>query len=90
MIRTLSVLTLCAALYGCGTKPVAPRFPDAPPELVKQCEQLLQVEAGKNSITDLLEVVVKNYTLYYKCSNRVDGWVEWHKEQTKVWKDIGK
>ena len=77
-------------LSGCMTLPVSQKFPDAPPELLKRCEQLLEVEQGKNAITDILKVVVENYTLYYKCSNRVDGWITWHGVQRSISEEVKK
>lgn len=78
-------------LAGCTTVvPVPQKFPEAPPELLKHCEQLLEVEAGKTAITDLLKTVVQNYTLYYQCSNKVDGWIIWHGEQKNISESVKK
>ncbi len=87
MIRLLPILLLT----GCTTVvPVPQKFPDAPPELLKQCEALLEVEAGKTANTDLLKTVVHNYTLYYQCSNKVDGWITWHGDQKNISESVKK
>jgi hypothetical protein len=73
-------------LSGCATTvvPVAQKFPNAAPELMKKCEDLKKVEGDKVSITDMLKVVVHNYSLYYECSTKIDGWQEWYLEQKKI------
>lgn len=73
-------------LSGCATTvvPVAQKFPNAASELMKKCEDLKKVEGDKVSITDMLKVVVHNYSLYYECSTKIDGWQEWYLEQKKI------
>lgn len=86
------VLIPILLLTGCSLfkqpVPVVPRFPDATPELMKKCEDLKTVEGDKVAITELLKTVVQNYTLYYECSNRVDGWKEWYEKQKKLHDEI--
>lgn len=82
------VLITAALLAGCSLIPTQRKFPNAPPELMKNCEQLLELESGKTAVTDLLKVVVHNYTLYYECSNRVDGWKQWHKDQKEIFEAV--
>lgn len=81
-------------LSGCMSKPVPVRmeFPSAPPTLLKKCEELMTVEAkpGGTAITELLKTVVQNYTLYYECSNKVDGWNEWYTNIKKIYDEVGK
>lgn len=78
-------LLIALLLAGCSTTvPVATKFPDATPELMKKCEDLKKIEGDKVAITDLLKVVVHNYTLYYECSTKVEGWQEWYTEQKKI------
>ena len=88
-MRTAALLGLLL-LGGCTTVPVARPFPDVPPTLQKQCEELRKVESGKNSITDVLKVVVENYTLYHECSIRVEGWNDWYTKQLQIWEKVDK
>ena len=84
-------LLIALLLAGCSTVvPVAPKFPNATPELMKKCEDLKKIEGDKVSITDMLKVVVYNYSLYYECSTKVDGWQEWYNEQKKIHDEISK
>lgn len=82
-------------LSGCGSLfkqpvPVAQKFPDAVPELMKKCEELMTIEGDKIPITELFKVIVQNYSLYYQCSNKVDGWQEWYLEQKKIYESTTK
>ena len=81
-------LLVALLLAGCSTTvPVTQKFPKATPELMKKCEDLKKIEGDKVSITDMLKVVVTNYTMYYECSTKVDGWQEWYNEQKKIYDD---
>lgn len=78
-------------LVGCSTTvPVQKKFPNATPELLKKCENLKKIEGDKVAITDMLKVIVHNYSLYYECSTKVDGWQEWYSEQKKIHEDSAK
>lgn len=78
-------------LAGCSTTvPVQKKFPNATPELMKKCESLKKIEGDKVAITDMLKVIVHNYSLYYECSTKVDGWQEWYTEQKKIHEDSAK
>jgi hypothetical protein len=78
-------------LVGCSTTvPVQKKFPNATPELLKKCESLKKIEGDKVAITDMLKVIVHNYSLYYECSTKVDGWQEWYSEQKKIHEDSAK
>jgi hypothetical protein len=85
------ILGLAILLGGCSiSTPVKRNFPDAVPALQEQCPGLSTVEnTGKEvAITDLLKTVVKNYSLYYECSNKVDGWNEWYDKQRKIFESV--
>ena len=85
----MKYLLLTLLLAGCTTVvPVKQKFPEAPAALREQCEQLKQVQGTNVSITDLLKVVVQNYTLYHECSTKVEGWQEWYTEQERIFKDV--
>jgi hypothetical protein len=85
----MKYLLITLLLAGCSTVvPVKQKFPEAPPALKEKCEQLKQVQGSNVSITDLLKVVVQNYTLYHECSTKVEGWQEWYTEQERIFKDV--
>lgn len=72
-------------LAGCTTVPVTAKFPGAVPELMKSCGELKRIENAENvPITDLIKVIVHNYTLYHQCSEKVESWQEWHRTQKEL------
>lgn len=87
-----TIVLLSVLLTGCATLfPMPAEFPDSPPELMKKCEDLKKVETNDPvSITDLLKVVVTNYSLYYQCANKVEGWQDWYNKQKKLFEEVSK
>ena len=76
-------------LAGCTTVvPVKQKFPNATPELMKKCENLKKIEGDKVAITEMLKVIVHNYSLYYECSTKVDGWQDLYNEQKKIFDNV--
>jgi len=82
----MKYLLIILLLAGCSTTvvPVKQKFPNATPELMKKCESLKKIEGDKVAITEMLKVIVHNYSLYYECSTKVDGWQDWYNEQKKT------
>lgn len=85
------ILLSVALLTGCSmfqqAVPVTAKFPDPVPDLMVKCENLMTVEGDKVAMTELLKTIVHNYTLYYQCSNKVEGWQEWYEKQKKIFED---
>jgi hypothetical protein len=80
---------LLILLVGCTTVvPVTPKFPSATPALTEKCENLKKVEGDRVAITDMLKTIVENYSLYYQCSAKVDGWNEWYQTQKKIYESV--
>jgi len=85
----MKYLLIILLLAGCSTVvPVKQKFPNATPELMKKCESLKKIEGDKVAITDMLKVIVQNYSLYYECSTKVDGWQDWYNEQKKIFDSV--
>ena len=77
---------LLVLLAGCTTVvPVTQKFPAAIPALTEKCEDLKKIEGDRVAITDMLKIIVENYSLYYQCSAKVDGWNEWYQQQRKLY-----
>jgi hypothetical protein len=55
---------------------------------MKKCESLKKIEGDKVAITEMLKVIVHNYSLYYECSTKVDGWQDWYNEQKKIFDSV--
>lgn len=89
----MKLLLLSSVLFisACSTVvPVKQKFPEAPISLTEKCENLMKIEGDKVSITDMLKVIVKNYSMYFECSTKVEGWNEWYMEQKKIFDSINK
>ena len=85
------ILASVLVLSGCSILvPVKQKFPDAVPALTEKCEELRKVEGNKVAITDMLKTIVENYSLYYQCSAKVDGWNEWYQQQKKIFDEVNK
>jgi hypothetical protein len=82
------ILSLAVMLSACTTVPVAPKFPEVPQVLKEKCENLKKIEGDKVAITEMLKVVIHNYSLYYECSTKVEGWQEWYNSQKKIYESI--
>lgn len=87
-MRILLVSFLLVLLTACSVVPVKRKFPDAPEVLLKTCEDLRTLEGNKVAITDLLKTIVDNYRIYYECSNKVDGWQDWYKDQKRIFDSV--
>lgn len=86
------VITLILALFvtSCSSfkqlVPVKPPpFPEAVKELTESCPDLKKIEGNTVAIIDLLKVVVENYTMYYQCSLKNEGWNDWYKTQRDIY-----
>lgn len=87
-MKYLSIL-LVALIAGCSTPvPVKPSWPEAPQVLKEKCESLKKVEGDRVAITEMLKVVIHNYTLYHECSTKVEGWQEWYNTQKKIYESV--
>jgi hypothetical protein len=82
-------LVITFLLMGCSTVvPVKTKFPEAPQVLKDKCESLRKIEGDRVAITEMLKVVIHNYTLYHECSTKVEGWQEWYETQKKIHENI--
>lgn len=83
------LIVLSLLLTGCSTVvPVTAKFPDAPAELLVDCEDLELIPADTKQLSVTSEAVVRNYGRYHKCRVKVDAWQEWHKEQKKIFESV--
>ena len=79
-----AILLLPIFLTGCFKSiPVKMSFPDAPAEMKVSCPSLKEVKDNAE-MSDILQVVAANYANYHECKNKVDAWIEWHKQQKQI------
>jgi len=84
IIASLLCLTACSAV------PATMKFPEAPEVLMEKCPPLKTIEGEKISIIDITKSVTSNYTTYYECSVKIDNWIEWYKDQKKIFDGVSK
>jgi hypothetical protein len=46
------------------------------------------IDDGKNSLRDMLKVVIQNYSLYYQCAEKTHGWQDWYGEQKRIFESV--
>jgi hypothetical protein len=86
----MKVLSLIPLLLLSGCLATAPKFPDVPEHLKAGCPELNEVANGTTELSKVLDVVVVNYSTYYECRVKIDAWLEWHKEQKKIFDEAVK
>jgi hypothetical protein len=89
----MKYIALIAALVltGCATPvPVTTKFPDAPEILSQRCPQLKTIPTETTVFSELTKTVTENYTTYYECAVKLDGWIEWYKVQKEIFDKAGK
>lgn len=82
-----AILSLAVLVSACSTIGKTPEFPPAPPELLQDCKDLIQVEKQQDNLKDVLQVVLANYSLYHECRAKQQGWIEWYNLQKKIHKE---
>ncbi len=73
-------------ITGCATvsAPVKHSLPEAPAMLVERCPELKQLPDNEEKLSELLKVVIHNYTLYHECGAKHELLVKWYNEQRQV------
>lgn len=81
------IIAVSVLLSGCLATPVPVKqeFPVAPAILLERCPDLMQIDDGKNSLREMLKVVIQNYALYYQCAEKTHGWQDWYNQQRKIY-----
>lgn len=80
-----NILILCLLLSGCATTaPVAQKFPDSSDYLQETCPKLDIIDKPEVTLSEFIKTVVKNYTKYHECADRVNAWQEWYKKQKDI------
>jgi len=91
MKNVLITIICCILLVGCATTvPVKQQFPVAPEILLEKCPQLLTVDDGKDTLRDILKIVIQNYSTYYQCASKTHGWQEWYQANKKIYEEANK
>jgi hypothetical protein len=85
-------LLLCcviALLVGCSTTvPISAKFPEAPDKLMATCPQLKTLNKDSTTLSEVAKTVTINYTTYYDCAVKLDGWIEWYNVQKIIFESV--
>ena len=88
-MRKLLVLIPFLFLIGCDDDiAVKPVWPDLPADLKIACPDLKQVDPNTAKLSQVIDVVVDNYSEYHECQVKVDAWLDWYQKQKKIYEDI--
>lgn len=82
------IVILSVALTACTTVPVKRSFPEVPRELLTTCADLKTVPEGTTKLSDVLTVVTDNYTIYQECAVQNDAWIEWYRDQKRIFESV--
>jgi len=83
-----ATIILALMLSACATSvPVTAKFPDVPDRLLVICPELQKLPE-ETKLSEVNKTVVENYTTYYECAVKVDGWIEWYNIQKHIWNEI--
>lgn len=80
MKKIISIGLIC--LSGC-TLPVKQEFPKVPNTFMEKPVQLESVP-DNSSFSNMLDVMLNNYSSYYVLSERLVAWQEWYKQQKDI------
>jgi hypothetical protein len=84
----MKYLLFVLILTGCSTTvPITAKFPDVPERLLVKCPQLEKLE-NEAKLSDIGKTVTNNYTTYYECAVKHDGFVEWYKIQKNIFESV--
>ncbi len=87
-MKRLLLLMPVVLLTGClVTTPVKRNFPEVPKELMEACPDLKKTDPTEK-LSEVLKVVVDNYSQYHECKIKVDTWAEWYKTQKDIFESV--
>jgi hypothetical protein len=82
IILSLLLLSACST-----TVPIKAKFPDVPERLMVKCPQLEKVSETP-TLSGVAKTVTNNYTTYYECAVKHDGFVEWYNTQKNIFNEV--
>lgn len=86
--KIIITLTVGLLLTGCSTfttsVPVTKPFPSIPEALLVECGPLNIIGKDEVKLSELMNIVNKNYTKYHECAIMLNAWQEWYKDQQKI------
>lgn len=88
LVILLAIIVFAPLFTGCTTVPVTSKFPDSPGQLVmSRCPDLQKLN-DDSKLSDISKTITINYTTYYECAIKVDGWIKWYTDQKVIFDSI--
>ena len=85
----MKYLLIILLLAGCSTTvPISAKFPEAPDKLMVTCPQLKTLNKDSTTLSEVAKTVTINYTTYYDCAVKMDGWIEWYNVQKIIFESV--
>jgi len=81
------VLVAVLLIAGCSSVPVTVKFPEVPNDMLETCPDLKLIPET-TKLSEVLPTVVDNYGQYYTCKDTVDSWIDWYKNQKKIFDSV--
>ena len=82
------IISLLLCLTACSTTvPVTAKFPEAPNMIQQQCPPLQKLKDDAK-LSEVANTITFNYSTYYECSVKVDGWIEWYQVQKQIFESV--
>jgi len=67
---------------------VQQKFPELPEPLTQTCKPLQTIEGKTTTLSNLMEVVAKNYSTRHECAAQLEAILEWYTEQKKIFEQV--
>lgn len=87
-LRILLPIIFCLFLSGCSVSGQLPKFPDLPKGIDEPCQNLILIPDNTTKFSEVLNIITSNYGLYNECQIKNYTFLEWYKEQRKIYLEI--
>lgn len=81
-------MLLATLVSACQPVIVERNFPNVPPDLQKPCNRLNELKQDTTKLSEVLQNVTSNYSIYHECKIKVDAWNEWYTEQKRIFNEV--
>jgi hypothetical protein len=86
-MKIITFLLLSVLLCACSTTqpvPVKQTWPDVSKDLLQPCPDLKLIQIETPKLSDILDNVTDNYSIYYDCKSKIDDWIIWYNGQKEI------
>ena len=85
----IALLALTLFLTGCSTVvPVTQKWPEPPGLQSQQSCPELEPLPQNTTLSQVAQIINRNYTQYYQCVVKLEAWQQWYQQQQLIHKDL--